>query len=286
MRILVTGATGQVGRWVVAALDERGAEVRQAVTPRPGRTLTADQAPFDFHDAATWPGAVQSCKAVFLLRPPAIAQVKETLNAFVDRARTEGAQHVVFLSVAGAASNPLVPHHAVEQHLRRSQTGTFTLLRPGFFAQNLETAYLEDLREDDRLYVPAGRGRVAFVDLRDVGEVAAQALLDPNRHQGQAYTLTGPARFRFAEAATLLSEALGRRIDYQPASVIGYMAHLRRRGLPLPQVLVQTVLHLGLRFGQAATVDPTLGRLLGRRPRDLADYIRDHAASLAQRPAE
>ena len=54
-----------------------------------------------------------------------------------------------------------------------------TLLRPGFFAQNLQDAYRRDIREEPRLHVPAGRGRVAFVDLRDPGEVAAMALIDP-----------------------------------------------------------------------------------------------------------
>jgi uncharacterized protein YbjT (DUF2867 family) len=194
----------------------------------------------------------------------------------VDAARAEGVAQVVFLSVAGAGENRLVPHHAVERHLQAGPPG-WTILRPGFFAQNLGDAYLRDLREDDRLYLPAGRGRAAFVDLRDVAEVAAAALLDPAGHAGRAWTLTGPVAVGFEEAARLLTGAVGRTIRYVPASLPGYALHLRRRGLPWGQVAVQAILHVGLRFGQAEAVDPTLERLLGRPGRSLADYVRDHA---------
>jgi hypothetical protein len=78
--------------------------------------------------------------------------------------------------------------------------------------------------------------------------------------------------------ASVLSAVLERPIRYVPASIPGYLLHLRRRGLPLAQAAVQAVLHVGLRFGQAEAVDPTLERLLGRPGRTLADYVRDHAA--------
>ena len=97
-------------------------------------------------------------------------------------------------------------------------------------------------------------------------------------HVGKAYTLTGPESIGCHGAARLLETAVGRPIRYVPASTLGYcVAHLQRRRMPVAQVAVQTVLHVGLGFGQAARVDDTLTRLLGRRGRVLADYIRDHA---------
>ena len=232
----------------------------------------------DFFDPQTFAPAARGCSALFLMRPPAIAAVRRTLIPFLAVAREEGVRHVVFLSVQGAASNPLLPHHTVESRLC-ADPGTWTILRPGFFAQNLQDAYARDLTEDSRLYVPAGAGRVAFIDVRDIAEVAADALLSPDTHEGQAYTLTGPAALSFAEVADLLSELLGRRIRYEPASVLGYVAHLRRRGLEAAQIGVMLALHLGLRFGQAASVDPTLARLLGRPGRSLREYARDHVAA-------
>ncbi len=280
LKVLVTGATGNVGREVVAALVARGVGVR--ATGKGGSFApSVERVSLDFTDAETFEPAVHGCNAVFLLRPPAVAKVKTTLNPFIDTARALGAGHIVFLSVAGAGTNKLVPHHAVEQHLLASGA-PYTLLRPGFFAQNLGDAYRRDIVEDQRLYVPAGQGRVAFVDARDLAEVAALALSDPKTHAGQAYTLTGGEAVDFSEAASWLSETLRRPIRYVPAAVLGYMHHLHRRGLPAKQVLVQTILHTGLRFGQAATVDPTLQQLLGRAPRTLREYVRDHAALWAK----
>jgi hypothetical protein len=79
-----------------------------------------------------------------------------------------------------------------------------------------------------------------------------------------------------------LSSATGRPIRYQPASVLGYMRHLRRRGLPLGAVAVQTILHFLLRFGQGAGFDPTLERLLGRPGRSVREYIAEHGALFTQ----
>lgn len=275
--ILVTGSSGNVGSEVVRCLRTRHTRFRlcarkpDTIPPEDG----VEVVPFDFLEPSTFRGALRGCDAVFLLRPPAVSDTRATLNPFLDVARAHGVRQVVFVSVAGAADNPLVPHHAVEQKLRRGPAG-WTIVRPGFFAQNLGDAYRDDIVRDHRLFVPAGSGRAAFVDVRDVAEVAVDALMDPASHRGQAYTLTGPEALSFSDAARLLSTELARTIRYQPATIPAYFAHLRRRGLPLAQVLVQTVLHVGLRFGQAETVDDTIARLLGHRPRTLETYVRDH----------
>jgi uncharacterized protein YbjT (DUF2867 family) len=277
--VLVTGATGNVGRPVVAALLERGVPVRAGVRDPavPGALAAAAGAvPLDLRRPETFGPAVAGAGGLFLLRPPAIARVGPTLNRLVDAAVAAGVEHVVFLSVVGAGRNPVVPHHRVERHLRGAGVG-WTFLRPSFFAQNVGDAYRRDVREDDRLFVPAGDARVAFVDVRDVGEVAAAALAVPAAHRGRAYDLTGPAAVTFAEVARLLTAVLGRPVRYEPATAAGYVRHLRARGLPAAQAAVQTVLHAGLRRGQAERVDPTLGRLLGRPPRTVAQYLRDHA---------
>ena len=91
----------------------------------------------------------------------------------------------------------------------------------------------------------------------------------------EAFHLTGPAPpVTFAEVARLLSEALNRPIRYEAASVLGYMYHLtRRRRLPLIQAIVLSILHVGLRYGQAEEVDETLARCLGRPATNIAGVI-------------
>ncbi|GAA3350034.1 NmrA family NAD(P)-binding protein [Amorphoplanes nipponensis] len=275
--ILVTGATGNVGGAVARSLLGAGLPVRVAGTDVDRlRALfpPAEPVHLDLRRPGTFPAAVAGAGGLFLVRPPAIARVGPTLNALLDTAARAGAGPVVFASVTGADTNRVVPHHRVETHLRASGQA-WTILRPGFFAQNLADAYREDIRSGDRIYVPAGSGRAAFIDVRDIGDVAAVVFRDPGAHRDTAYTLTGPEALSFAEVAALLSDNLGRRIRYQPASIPGYLRHLRRRRLPLLQCVVQTLLHAGLRRGQAAPVDPTLGRLLGRPPRTMAQYVSD-----------
>ncbi len=286
--IFVTGATGHVGSHVVRLLKLRGVRMRVSVRPSGAgeisKSLLAtdllgsepEVVAFDFLDPTTYHRAVAGCDAVFLLRPPAIANTRDTLIPFLDVARAQGVRQVVFVSVMGAESNPLVPHHAVEKHLK-SGPASWTILRSGFFAQNFIDAYREDICRDNRIYVPAGAAKVAFIDTHDIAEVAVTALLHVELHQGQAHALTGPQALSFAAAAALLSTELDRHITYEPASVLGYMRHLQQRGLPAKQNLVQTLLHAGLRFGQAGKVTNCLSDLLGRPASTLAEFMqREH----------
>ncbi|NCD19839.1 MAG: SDR family NAD(P)-dependent oxidoreductase [Actinobacteria bacterium] len=275
--MVVIGAGGNVGGAVVRSLIAAG--IRPRAVGRDPEALArrnpgVECAPLDLADPATFAPAVAHASGLFLIRPPAISRVGP-LNALVDEAIAAGVEHVVFASVAGAQSNPVVPHHRVETHLTSSPV-SWTILRPGFFAQNLGDAYRADIVRDRRLYLPAGEGRVAFVDVRDVGDVVARVFADPAAHAGRAHTLTGPEALTFAEVAELLTAELGEPVSYVPATVAGYLRHLGTQDLPPAQRLVQAVLHAGLRSGQAEVVDPTLGELLGRPPRTLAEYVRDH----------
>lgn len=278
--VLVVGASGNVGAATVRALVARGIPARCGVTaPNRLRPMAgADIVELDLTRPQTFAPAVAGAAGLFLLRPPPISRVGPTLNALTEAALTAGVEHVVFSSVAGADTNRVVPHHRVETHLRE-HAPSWTILRPGFFAQNLTDAYRQDIVEDDRIYLPAGSGRVAFIDTRDIGDLAAAVFADPDAHRGQGYTLTGPRAVTFDEVTELLTAAVGRNITYHPARILGYARHLLRRGMPVAQVAVQTVLHAGLRRGDAETVDATLPRILGRPARTIEAYVTEHAAT-------
>ena len=270
--ILVIGASGNVGRGVVDSLLARQVPVRAAV-----RTFSRvqrsgiDEILFDFQAPSTFAPALAGCRGLFLLRPPAMSEVASTLIALIDEAVRQGLQQIVFLSVAGADRNPLIPHHAVEKHLQAGRT-PWTFLRAGFFAQNLHDAYRQDIKAGE-LWLPAGAGRAAFVDTLDLGEVAAKAL-DEGVLQREAPRLTGPEALSFHDVAQILTEELGRPIRYRPVGPLRYARHVMKQGLPLTQAAVQTILHVGLRFGQAEAVDPRLGQILGRPPHTLREVIR------------
>lgn len=278
LSVLVTGATGNVGRAVVSELTALGVPFIAASSdiPRAHRVLGGDieTRTLDFERPETFAPAVSGIAGVFLLRPPAVGNVADTLNVLVDRAVEAGVRHVTFLSVDGADRQRWVPHYKVERHLVGAGIG-YTLLRPGFFAQNLGDAYLDDLRERSEIVVPAGNGKVAFVDVRDVAVLAARSFVDA-AYRDVALSLTGPEAVSFHDVAEVLSSELGRPVRYRPSTMLGYAVHVRRQGAPWGQAAIQTLLHVGLRFGQAERVDPTLEAHLGARPRTIEDYVRDH----------
>ncbi len=289
-RVLVTGATGLVGGQVLRALDRIGAD-RPGVHPAidavaavrnpdawpSALTDVATPVRFDFQDPATWAPALRGVDRLFLMRPPAITRVKRWLVPAVDAAREAGVRHVVFLSLLGVDRNPLVPHRAVEDHLRQSDMA-WTFLRAGFFMQNLSTTHRADIHDEDRIVVPAGGGRTGFVDTRDIAEVAATFLLDPVP-ESRAYELSGGEALTYHEVAGILSAELGREIRYERPGVFEFMRQMRRRGHPLPFVVVMTGIYTTARLGLAGRLTPDLGELLGRPPTPFERFARDYRKS-------
>lgn len=272
-RILVTGSTGTVGGPLLGLLVDGGAAV-VAGARDPGRYAGPSGVRLlDFRRPETFAGAVAGVGRVFLMRPPAITDTKRVLRPFIAAADAAGVSQVVFLSVMGV--NRALPHWQVEQDLRRSSMA-WTMLRPSFFAQNLETAYADDILDHDRIRLPAGRGRTSFIDTRDVAAVAAAVLTGTvPAHAGRAYTLTGPAAPTWEQVAALLSVELGRPISYQPVGLLTYRGELRHHDLPADFVRVQLLIHLIARVGLARRVTTTLPALLDRPATPLGTYIHD-----------
>lgn len=273
--VLVTGATGTVGSSVVEELVRAGEPVRAATTnPQRYAVDGADPVRFDCTDPATLAPAFEGVDRLFLLRPPAISDVKTYLRPVLELATRRSVRQVVFLSLMGV--NPAMPHWRVERDIEASRL-PHTILRAAFFAQNLATAYRTDIREHDRLRLPAGQGRTSFVDTRDVGAVGALALRDPAAHAGAKHVLTGPAALGYADVASLLSAQLGRPIRYQPIGLLTYRRELLAAGTASDYVNVQLLINVIAGLGLAGRVTDTIPRLLGRPATPLATYLADHA---------
>jgi uncharacterized protein YbjT (DUF2867 family) len=276
--ILVTAATGTVGRHVVRGLIETNGSVRAAT-----RDPSAYDAPgdgvepvrFDFADPSTYGEAFRGCEAMFLVRPPAIAAVWNSIFPAIDAAAEAGIRHIVFLSVQGAAENPLVPHRWIEWKLANAEV-TATSLRPSFFMQNLVTTHREEIAREGQLVVPAGTGETAFVDARDVADVAVHLLDQPPAADG-AYEITGPAAFSYATATQILSDVLGRRITYVDASVLDFVRYSRAQGRDWAFIFVMTGIYLTARFGLADRTTDTVQHLLNRPPRSFRQFAEDYA---------
>ncbi len=280
--ILITGASGNVGAEVARLLLDDGRPVRAAVR-RPDELEEADWSDatnletvaFDFTEPSTWAGAFEGVEAMFLMRPPAIANIARDMLPALRAAEEAGVRHVVLLSLLGAENNPVVPHRKLEVYLEESST-SYTFLRPSFFMQNLSTTHRREIAERDEIFVPAGGGKTSFIDVRDVAEVAKMALVDPESHSGCAYELTGSEALSFAQVADILSEELGRPINYTDPSLFRFARRLRKEGHPWGYVGVVSALYTVCRLGLADTVTDELERLLGRPPTGFREFVQDY----------
>jgi uncharacterized protein YbjT (DUF2867 family) len=279
--ILVFGALGNAGAEVVKALQADGASIRaadldvEAIRKRFGGRVEAVR--FDFTDKETFPAAVQGVKGMFLMRPPQISDVERLMFPAIDAAQAAGVQQAVFLSLIGIENNRGVPHYKVEQRLRSSGMN-WTFLRASFFMQNFNTTHRQEIKERNEIFVPVGSGKTSFIDVRDIGAVAALALTQPG-HAGRAYDLTGPEALDYYEAAERFSQVLGRRITYRNPSLPRFVWISLRSGRPLAMTLVMAWLYRQTRRGMSDQVSGEVQRLLGRPPIPLSQYIEDYRSA-------
>ncbi len=277
--VFVTGATGRVGSAVVEQLLARGQEVIAAV--RGGGEGLPEEAvhrPFEFGaSAAVLDAALDGADRLFLMRPPAIADVQGKLFPLVDAAQRRGIRQIVFLSLQGVQANRKTPHHAVEQYLKHVDA-PYTSLRPNFFMQNLSTTYAREIRDEGRIYVPAGRSFTAFIDARDVGRVAAAVFTEPG-HERKAYTLSGEQSLTYRRVARIMTNTLGRRIDYADPGEKDYLAHLAVQGAPQDYIDVQRMIYRIVRLNLSAFPNKTVRRLAGAPATTFTQFVEDHRSA-------
>ncbi|WP_247828377.1 NmrA family NAD(P)-binding protein [Arthrobacter antioxidans] len=277
--VLVTGATGNVGRPLVTALRTMGVPVR----PASRRGTEPGGIAFDFGVPETWPSAFDGVATMFLVRPPHLANIARDMVPSLEEARRRGVRHVVLLSVQGADRVPILPHARLERWLRASGMA-WTFLRPSYFDQNLSTVFAADIRDHDRILVPAGAGRTAFVDALDVASVAATVLRDPGLHRGRSWSPTGREALTYAEVARTLSEVLGRTVTYRDPGIVGYFRHARADlGMDTARALTTTVIHATARLGVAKHLTDDVRRVTGQDPLSFRSFV-DRERTVWERP--
>ncbi|MER3390703.1 MAG: SDR family oxidoreductase [Microcella sp.] len=277
--VLVTGSTGNVGGAVVRHLLDRGESVGSGVRNLDEAGVEPGSEPrlFDFENPSGWGAALEGVDRLFLLRPPAISDVKRHLLPFIDLALERGVRHIVFLSLQGVQVNRATPHHAVEKHLR-DRRAPFTFLRPNFFMQNLSTTYATDIRDRDEIAVPAAGARTAFIDTDDIGCVAAHVLTESG-HLGRAYTLSGEQSLTYHDVARMLSAELDRSIRYTRPTPQQYTELLRERGAPEDYIAVQSMIYRVVRLRVSALPNRVIRRLTGSPATTFAQFARRERAA-------
>jgi len=279
MKVLVTGATGNVGAQVVRELVQRGIPVRAFVRdPDKAAQMLGPDVEVAVGDLAP---ALAGTDRLFLACGNTEGQI-EYECAVIDAAAAAGITRVVKLSGPDAsAGSPLIFerwHAAIEQHLDASGLPR-VLLRPRTYMTNL-LAYARTVAQTGMIFAPAGTAAISFVDPRDVAEAAAECLIGAG-HDGRTYTLTGPEAVTFEGVARELSAATGRAVTYVGVSDEDARQAMIADGLPPMLADAIVAIFAAQRSGSMATTTDAVRNLTGREPRTIAQFAEDFAGIFA-----
>ncbi|NRF68910.1 NmrA family NAD(P)-binding protein [Aquincola sp. S2] len=279
-RILVTGATGHIGRELVRRLQQQRADCAVLVSPS-GRTVPGVLGvEADFADPASLARAFKGFDTLFLLLPLVPEKLALARNA-VNAARAAGVRHIVRSSAAGAdAGSPVAIARLqgqIDELVQTSGLG-WTLLRPSFFMQNWVNYHGEQLKAG-AWHAPTGNGAIGVIDVRDIADSAAAVLADPAAHAGRSYTLTGAEALSNAQQLAAISEAAGRRIDYVDVPESAAEAAMLGMGMPAPVIEWFMSLHHVVKQGWAAGLSDDVQALTGHAPRRFLDFVAENAGA-------
>jgi hypothetical protein len=206
------------------------------------------------------------------MRPPHIGN-PEDMYPFIEKMKEKDIQLVSFLSLMGIENNTIPPHYKIEKKIEAVGL-PFSHIRPGFFMQNVSGVHSVEIREMDKIYVPAGRSTTMLVDAADIGLAVATVLANHKVHQNTAYTISGPKAMDYYEIADILSDITGRKITYAKPGFLKYRHQYRKvRGLEAGYVNVTMALYLMTRLdkkNKTATKDFEI--LTGKKHRDFRTF--------------
>jgi uncharacterized protein YbjT (DUF2867 family) len=285
-RVLITGATGNVGMALIQALIKIPHTLQIVAGVRDISTDKAkladykiDLVTFDFMDISTYKPALEACDMLFLLRPPQISDTEKYFKPLIEIAKKTGIKHIVFISVQGVEKSSIIPHNKIEKLIVESKIN-YTFLRPAYFMQNFLGSLHSDLVTKKTIFLPAGNAKFTLIDVRDVGEVAATILINPIKYTNKFYELTANKVLNFTEMAEQLSKGLGIPISYQSPNLFHFYWQKRKEKTPFAFILVLIMLHYLPRFQKAPQNTNGVKNILGKKPITFRQFIEDNKLSL------
>lgn len=285
MSIVVTGATGHLGRFVVESLLERGLPAGEITATGRDTTKLADLAErgvittrADFDVPASLRAAFAGADTLLLVSGSEVGKrVPQHRNA-IEAAKEAGVGHLVYTSVlrADRSTLSLAPEHKATEQILAESGLPHTLLRNGFYSE-VYVDRLEQAREHGAVVGSAGQGRVSSASRRDYAEAAAVVLLDPAAHVGAVRELVGDQAWTYADLAVAIGEVLGREVAYRDLGDEGFRAVLTGAGMDEGTVEFVAGLEVATREGELWAEPGLLAKLIGRPTTPIVETLRAQA---------
>ena len=282
--ILVTGATGTVGREVVKQLSMFDGDIRvragvhsvikgENLKRLPGVEIVE----MDFEDQESLHAAFTHVDKLFLITPFAKDQV-HMAKALVDEAKETGVKHIVKLSAMGADSEPGIQlgrwHREIEKYIEDSGIA-YTFLRPSSFMQNFVNYNADTIKREGKIYMPTGNGKVGYIDARDIAAVGVEALTGEG-HEGQIYELTGPDAISNGEAAHILSEVTGKQVEFVDVPGDAARKNMVEHGTPDWMADAMMELYDVYKAGYSNQVFDSVQAVTDKKPHTFRQFAQDY----------
>ncbi|MFF2346378.1 SDR family oxidoreductase [Pseudarthrobacter sp. NPDC058119] len=286
MSIVVTGATGQLGRHVLEALLERGVAAGDIVAAGRSVEKLADFAgqgvrvqPMDYADAASVAAALKGATRVLLISGSEVGQRVDQHRTVIEAAKAEGVELLAYTSIANAdtTSMLLADEHKATEALLRGSGVPFVLLRNGWYLENY-TEQLPGTLAQGAVAGSAGDGKVSGAARADYAHAAA-AVLVADGQAGKVYELGGDEAFSMADLAAEISAATGKPVSYNDLPAGDYAGLLASVGVPEAFAEILADSDLGIARGDLLVSTGDLRRLIGRPTTSLGQAVRAAAAS-------
>jgi uncharacterized protein YbjT (DUF2867 family) len=274
-KILVTGATGNIGGEIVRLLKEKNADFIAATNSR--SIDGVDSVALNFADTQSLEAAMQGISTLFMVlanHPDMITWGKNV----IDTAKKCGVKHIVRSSGSLADGNSSIGVRKVlaetNQYLKESGID-YTITAPDFFMQNFINFHGDDYK-NGALYLPAGDGKVAWVDVRDIAAVNVDVLLNPEKYCNQTLTITGTTALSYAEAVAVLNDVLGKDVKYVAVSDEDAIKAMTE--MEFPEFLIDLMIDLNqcIREGFAEKITTTVKDVTGNDAISFQQFVHDN----------
>jgi uncharacterized protein YbjT (DUF2867 family) len=275
--ILITGASGNVGKEVLKQIVGTPARVRAAFQS-PSKAASSPSGVeiviMDFNRPETLRAALKGVERVFLVGPPTPGLPALERKA-VDEIKQSGIRHVVKLSAMGGRAATFPRQHADSEDYIKSSGVAYTFLRPNGFMQNMVNYNAPTINTQNAFYGCQGEGKVSHIDIRDIAAVAVKTLTEDG-HEGKTHTLTGSAALSNAQIAQILSDDLAREINYVDLPPEQLKQAMLAAGMPEWSADALCDLQRFYREGGASTLTPDVEQILRRKPTSFEQFSRDY----------
>ena len=276
-RIVVFGATGRIGRELLTLLSTAGIAT-VAVTRDHTKTRSAPSILWkvaNMNDPGSLTNVMQKDDVVFLLSDVGQNFIEQQGNV-VSVGKHRGIAHIVKLSsgAADAQSKLFIPRvHGLVEDLIAASGIPYTILRSNGMMQNWLGEVAASIRSERLFYESTGKGRRAYIDIRDIAEVAFHALTEPTRHTNKTYLLTGDVAVNYDDVADAIGSAIHEPVRYSPTTLEEARKQMIDQGMPL--ALVETFLEYDRdqAEGRAEFVTTHVRDILNKPARSLYDFV-------------